>query len=148
MKMITSVCLLEEGDSYTASPFAITQEQVRAFGALTGDWNDHNEKAVPPFLQPTAQGFFTLALVARAWEELFFDKSVEVLNEAISKVVFLRQVPIGVAMTPVISVFDVKRAGDGMRVVWRYKLLIPIEEKLKVAVAANIVLRYYAKKHA
>jgi len=112
----------------------VTQEQVDAFAATTGDrqWihTDPARAAAGPFGVTIAHGFLTLSLVsALTWEVYRVDGVTAVLNYGADRLRFPAPVPVGARVRAGVQLSSVTPAGTGHRVLARTTVQIEGADK-------------------
>ncbi|GAB3081952.1 MaoC/PaaZ C-terminal domain-containing protein [Nocardioides zeae] len=121
----------------------LTQEEVDAFAALTGDENwihvDRERAARGPFGGTIAHGYLTLALVPAFGHQLFSLDDIDAvrLNYGLDKVRFPRPVPTGARLRARAEVVRLTRVATGRQLTVRYTL--EIEGEAKPACVADMV---------
>ena len=125
----------------------ISQEQVQAFAAATGDrqWIhlDAERAAAGPFGGTIAHGYLTLSLTPLVLEEAVqLDGVAAVVNYGIDRLRFPAPVPVGARVRGIVELVQAEEIAGGIQAVW--KLTYEIEGAPKPACVAEIVFRYVA----
>jgi acyl dehydratase len=114
---------------------------VKAFGKMTGDWNDHNKKPTKQFEKPGVQGFLSLALFGGYHKEVCDVPGSDPINVQFS-CKLLKKLPVGSTFMAGIAIKDVQERQKYISVEWRYELRNNEEE---LFLEAGIVIRYSKK---
>ena len=125
----------------------LSQEQVAAFAAATGDrqWIhlDLERAAAGPFGGTIAHGYLTLSLTPLVLEEAVqLDGVAAVVNYGIDRLRFPAPVPVGARVRGIVELVRAEEIAGGIQAVW--KLTYEIEGAQKPACVAEIVFRYVA----
>ncbi len=125
----------------------ISQEQVEAFAAATGDrqWIhlDAERAAAGPFGGTIAHGYLTLSLTPLVLDEAVqLDEVAAVINYGIDRLRFPAPVPVGARVRGIVELVRAEEIAGGIQAVW--KLTYEIEGAPKPACVAELVFRYIA----
>lgn len=138
-----------EGQTLGASPWhLITQAQIDAFAAITGDrqWihtDIARAKNESPFGQTIAHGYLTLALIPMFVDQIFCVKnSSRTINSGIREFRFRTPVLSGARIRLVIGVKDLRDLpGGALRVT--YTVSIEVEGDTKPACTGELIYAYF-----
>lgn len=118
----------------------VTQEQVKQFGELTGDWNDHNSNPTQQFERAAVQGFLSLSLFAGFHKSACLIESADPINVQVLEAKFIRPIYTGQLFVPSLGIESVDRQDKFVKAIWLYNLW---GAKNSPLVFARIELRYY-----
>jgi acyl dehydratase len=126
----------------------VSQEEVDAFAALTGDdqWiHVEPERAkAGPFGTTIAHGYFTLSLSTVLLDEVVSVTGADVvLNYGSNRVRYPAPLPVGSRLRAAVEVATVERVPGGVQAV--YRLTYEVEGGTKPVCIADIVYRYYSE---
>lgn len=119
----------------------ITGDQVKLFGNLTGDWNEHNEKATEQFPEKAVQGFLSLSLFGGFHKKVCDIPASDPMNTKGSFTI-KRPLPVGQKFTATLTITEIVNHEKYTQVEWTYELWNSDEQILFEAI---IVLRYSKK---
>jgi len=124
----------------------MTQDEVNAFAAVTGDHNPIHEDpeyaAQTPFKSTIAHGFFTLSLTARASQRLTVTDSKANINYGLDKVRFPAPLPVGARYRVGARVGEVSEIRGGMQAT--ITATVEVEGAERPACVAESIVRFYA----
>src|SRR5579875_3466453 len=124
----------------------MTQEEVDRFAELTGDHNfihvDPERAAATPFGGTIAHGFFGLALVAVAAQQVTVTDAATSVNYGLEKVRFPAPLPVGARWRSGAEVLEVSEIPGGMQA--KIKAVVEVQGAERPSVVAECLVRFYA----
>jgi len=128
--------------------FAVTQDLIDGFAALTGDrqWihvDPERARRESPFGSTVAHGFLTVALVSRMVHDavhLELESKLRV-NYGFNRLRFPAPVPVGSRIRAHVTPNAVRDVEGGIEIAWG--IVIEIEHQTKPALAAEWLVRSY-----
>lgn len=128
--------------------FAITQEQINAFGKATDDnqWiHTDPEMSIKhsPYKKPIAHGFLILSLASKFCFETFKILDISMgLNYGLDKVRFVNAVVVDSLIRARVSLISTEEIHGGLR--YKMKLVFEIKGEEKPACVAEFIAQAYA----
>ncbi len=124
----------------------MTQAEVDRFADLTGDHQfihvDPERAAQTPFGGTIAHGFFGLALVAVAAQQVEVTDAATSVNYGLDKVRFPSPLPVGARWRSGAEIVEVTEIKGGMQA--KVRATVEVQDAERPAVAAECVVRFYA----
>jgi acyl dehydratase len=124
----------------------MTQDEVDRFAELTGDHNfihvDPERAAATPFKGTIAHGFFGLALVAVAAQQVSVTDAATSVNYGLEKVRFPAPLPVGSQWRSGAEVLEVTEIAGGMQA--KIKATVEVQGSERPSVVAECLVRFYA----
>jgi acyl dehydratase len=124
----------------------MTQDQVDAFAALTGDHNfihvDVERARETPFGGTIAHGFLTLSLLAQLTQRLSVSDAALSINYGLDRVRFPEPLAVGSRFRATATIDEVTPIDGGAQV--KLAASVEVDGQLKPALAAECLLRFYA----
>jgi acyl dehydratase len=125
----------------------LSQDQVDAFAALTGDRNfihvDPQRAAATPFGGTIVHGYLTLSMLAPASFELMNVEGASLsVNYGIDRLRFPAPLPVGARFRTGMELTAVDEIGGGVQA--RVTATVEVEGSAKPAIVADCLFRYYA----
>jgi acyl dehydratase len=124
----------------------MTQDQVDAFAALTGDHNfihvDVERARETPFGGTIAHGFLTLSLLAQLTQRLSVSDAALSINYGLDRVRFPAPLAVGSRFRATATIDEVTPIDGGAQV--KLAASVEVDGQLKPALAAECLLRFYA----
>jgi acyl dehydratase len=124
----------------------MSQGAVDTFADLTDDHNfihvDPERAAQTPFGGTIAHGFLSLALIAPVTQSLVVSDAATSINYGLDKVRFPAPLPVGARWRGVASILEATEINGGVQI--RVAASVEVEGSERPAVAAEVLLRYYA----
>jgi acyl dehydratase len=125
----------------------VTQEQIDAFAAATGDrqWIhvDRKRAAHGPFGRTVAHGYYTLSLgPVMLFEVLEVEGASAVVNYGLNRLRFPAPVPVGSRVRMGLALAGVEDVTGGVQAA--FAATFELEGQAKPACVAEILFRYYA----
>jgi acyl dehydratase len=124
----------------------MTQAEVDSFAELTGDHNfihvDPERAAQTPFGGTVAHGFFGLALVAVASQQVTVTDAATSVNYGLEKVRFPAPLPVGAQWRSGAEILEVSEIPGGVQA--KIKATVEVKGAERPSVVAECLVRFYA----